>query len=309
MKNVEVTCRSLYKLAVLVALFSWNSAHAERDDAFTFEGAHVFKHSKKNYKEHSFIAGEIEYIIDEENDEEGYLPAKLITNTGSFEELIYDHAVTNSALEVARDVQRTLHESQYEIVYQCAKKKCGDVQAWQLYLSPFVEGAAESQHYFFATKQLPDGRAKHLSIYVNEFTGKPRSILHHLENSLALGDTVSIDGVGYTLDQTSLKSLYFEFDRAELLDEHKEDLQQLISELDEGSDALLIVGHADKVGSDAYNDALSHARAEAVQQYLVEAGVDRRKVFLRGDGKRFPAEPGGDGAKDRRTDIYRVVMQ
>jgi outer membrane protein OmpA-like peptidoglycan-associated protein len=51
---------------------------------------------------------------------------------------------------------------------------------------------------------------------------------------------------------------------------------------------LAIEGHTDSVGSEAYNDALSQRRAEAVDRALVAKGVDSGRIVAKGLGKKFP---------------------
>jgi len=53
-------------------------------------------------------------------------------------------------------------------------------------------------------------------------------------------------------------------------------------------DQLEVVGHTDSIGSDAANDALSQARAQAVQQALIANGVPRDNLRAVGYGKREP---------------------
>ena len=51
---------------------------------------------------------------------------------------------------------------------------------------------------------------------------------------------------------------------------------------------VLIAGHTDSTGSDAYNQRLSERRAAAVMHYLVSQGVDPRRIQARGFGERYP---------------------
>ena len=53
-------------------------------------------------------------------------------------------------------------------------------------------------------------------------------------------------------------------------------------------DQLRVVGHTDRIGSDAANDALSLQRAEAVRQVLVSNGIPAAQVQAQGRGKRDP---------------------
>ncbi len=47
---------------------------------------------------------------------------------------------------------------------------------------------------------------------------------------------------------------------------------------------IKVVGHADCIGSDSYNQGLSERRAEAVKRYLVGKGIDARLVTAEGHG-------------------------
>jgi len=69
---------------------------------------------------------------------------------------------------------------------------------------------------------------------------------------------------------------------------------------------LIITGHTDSVGSIESNDRISLARAEAVREILVQAGVDRRLMSVVGRGKRELLVPTADGvaeARNRRVEI------
>jgi len=52
--------------------------------------------------------------------------------------------------------------------------------------------------------------------------------------------------------------------------------------------SLRIDGHTDATGSDAYNERLSLRRAQAVADILVEAGLPKDLLQVRGLGKRLP---------------------
>lgn len=59
---------------------------------------------------------------------------------------------------------------------------------------------------------------------------------------------------------------------------------------------LSIEGHADERGSDAYNDELSHRRANAVAEALASVGVARERLRALGFGRRLPRTSGSDNA-------------
>jgi len=51
---------------------------------------------------------------------------------------------------------------------------------------------------------------------------------------------------------------------------------------------LRLDGHTDATGSDAYNEQLSLRRAQAVADILIEAGLSKDLLQVRGLGKRLP---------------------
>ena len=71
-------------------------------------------------------------------------------------------------------------------------------------------------------------------------------------------------------------------------------------------DMVIAVGHTDSVGSEAYNNRLSLARAESVKAYLVSKGVDIKRVRAVGKGESQPVADNAtkEGrAKNRRVDV------
>jgi OmpA-OmpF porin, OOP family len=64
-------------------------------------------------------------------------------------------------------------------------------------------------------------------------------------------------------------------------------------------EAVVVEGHADRLGSQQYNQKLSERRAESVKSYVVAKGVARDKVETIGMGKTVPAKFCPD-SKDRK---------
>jgi OOP family OmpA-OmpF porin len=68
-----------------------------------------------------------------------------------------------------------------------------------------------------------------------------------------------------------------------------------------------VEGHTDSQGADAYNQALSQRRADAVRKYLVDKGVAGDRLQAKGYGE---SKPEGDNkTADGRAQNRRVVFQ
>ena len=103
---------------------------------------------------------------------------------------------------------------------------------------------------------------------------------------------------------------FFDFDKAVLKPEGKAKLDDLVGKIKAiNLEVIIAVGHTDSVGSDAYNDALSVRRSEAVKAYLVDKGVEKNRVYTEGKGEKQPVADNktSDGrAKNRRVEIEVV---
>jgi outer membrane protein OmpA-like peptidoglycan-associated protein len=101
--------------------------------------------------------------------------------------------------------------------------------------------------------------------------------------------------------------LKFEFDKAELQSGDRELLSRIAGILLTSTDYTVSVnGHTDDVGTAEYNQTLSERRAEAVRDYLVEAGVSEKILSVTGHGKTRPLVPGTSDearAKNRRVEL------
>ena len=108
----------------------------------------------------------------------------------------------------------------------------------------------------------------------------------------------------------------FDFNKATLRPEGKAKLDELVGKAKAIKlEVILVVGHTDRIGGDAYNQKLSEKRAAAVKEYLVAKGIEANRVYTEGKGEKQPVT--GDKCKgngkskalidclqpDRRADI------
>jgi outer membrane protein OmpA-like peptidoglycan-associated protein len=109
----------------------------------------------------------------------------------------------------------------------------------------------------------------------------------------------------------SFPGVNFATGSAEITDEFARVLDgaaQLITEHPE-IQLLEIQGHTDNTGSDAINNPLSQARADAVRNYLISRGVEPSRLVAKGYGSSKPVASNSTDAgkyQNRRIDLVRV---
>jgi peptidoglycan-associated lipoprotein len=108
-----------------------------------------------------------------------------------------------------------------------------------------------------------------------------------------------------------LGDVFFEFDQSKLTDEGKQALTENARQLKEGGMmAIIIEGHCDERGTNAYNLALGEKRANMAKEYLVSLGVDGARIQTISYGEERPFDQGHNEAawsKNRRA--HFVVNQ
>jgi len=92
------------------------------------------------------------------------------------------------------------------------------------------------------------------------------------------------------IEKISLNTdVLFPFNSAELLPGGQTKLDQLAQDAKGANvDRVVLTGHADRIGSEEYNQQLSEERAQAVADYLAQRGVDSARITAEGKGKSDP---------------------
>jgi outer membrane protein OmpA-like peptidoglycan-associated protein len=100
----------------------------------------------------------------------------------------------------------------------------------------------------------------------------------------------------------------FSFDRSEIRGDQRAKLDEFISGLGGTRyDSISVVGHADRIGTKAYNQKLSERRASAVKAYLVKKGIPSDKIHAEGRGESEPVT--GDTCKKTRGKALISCLQ
>jgi peptidoglycan-associated lipoprotein len=101
------------------------------------------------------------------------------------------------------------------------------------------------------------------------------------------------------------ENIYFDFDDATLDDMAQELLRQKAMWLQDNPDGnVMIEGHCDERGTNAYNLALGERRAEAVKSFLVDLGISDARLTTISYGEEKPLDMGQNEeawAKNRRA--------
>ena len=111
------------------------------------------------------------------------------------------------------------------------------------------------------------------------------------------------EGIAVTFDS----GILFAVDQSALQSAGQQNLRDLSTSLDEyeGTE-VLVVGHTDSTGSDAYNQSLSERRADAARTFLIGAGLEAGRVVAVGRGETEPiaSNDTDDGRQqNRRVEI------
>ena len=72
---------------------------------------------------------------------------------------------------------------------------------------------------------------------------------------------------------------------------------------------VLVVGHTDRVGTDAVNDALAKQRAETVRAELLRRGIAADAVQASGRGSREPVVPTAAGVAEPRNRRVEILVR
>jgi len=117
----------------------------------------------------------------------------------------------------------------------------------------------------------------------------------------------TVERVGEGILITFNSGLVFDTDSYNLRETTKTNLTDLSATLKKYDDTnILIEGHTDNTGENAYNQKLSENRADAVENYLVQQGINDSRVTTKGYGENQPLDSNESEAgrqKNRRVEV------
>ena len=106
--------------------------------------------------------------------------------------------------------------------------------------------------------------------------------------------------------------IYFDYDSYKLREESQNYLKSIVGVLNKVPDAKIAIdGHASEEGQRRHNEKLAYNRAKAVAKFLVEQGIDKKRVIVIGHGSLIPNEENVNHELplDRRAEVKVVQKQ
>ena len=87
-------------------------------------------------------------------------------------------------------------------------------------------------------------------------------------------------------------NIYFDFDKSELRPEARAILEKKAAWLNDNPEfSVRIEGHCDERGTNEYNLALGERRANAAMKYLVNLGIEEKRMAIVSYGEERPLDP------------------
>jgi outer membrane protein OmpA-like peptidoglycan-associated protein len=107
------------------------------------------------------------------------------------------------------------------------------------------------------------------------------------------------------IDSDHIFRIYFNMGKNEVDEKGREQISKVAATFNKGGNEVIVAGHADKVGNSSANMALSKARAYAVRDKLILAGIPAKRITVKAFGENMPLVP---TAKDVPNASNRRVL-
>lgn len=121
--------------------------------------------------------------------------------------------------------------------------------------------------------------------------------------------SVGSDSPSGAIDNTDIVArVYFTFDSAELTQQSRYILDNIVTLLTQNDENISLIGHTDNLGSEEYNFSLGLKRSKEVQAYLVDKGMDPAQLSSTSNGASQPLNANANSAErqaNRRVEIIK----
>jgi len=109
-----------------------------------------------------------------------------------------------------------------------------------------------------------------------------------------------------------LRNIFYDFDKSTLRNQSISELERFVKVLEvNGSMRIEISSHTDNVGSQAYNEKLSTARALSVVEYLLKKGIKKDRIEFKGYSFTQPIAPNDtdQGRQLNRRTEFKILSK
>ncbi len=303
--------RPLYLWLFLVFFLPLSALAAEGDVAGSadhpligrFEGTVITSYNVKDFDEYTLPTG----------------PAKgrQLESTevleGKITRISYKRGPGPSNLEGARNFQKKLEDSGFEMLYICKAEDCGlgDFR-YSIETIPEPHMLIDSWNYqYLAAKKTGEGRDVHASILISTYNKNVYVQVFAVESEAMAFRMVDAEQMASTISETgrvALYGIYFDTDKTDIKPESRPTLDEIAALLASNPELnLIVVGHTDNQGPFDYNMDLSKRRAQAVVKVLTQNdGVADARLMAAGVG--YLAPVASNATEDGRTQNRRVEL-
>jgi outer membrane protein OmpA-like peptidoglycan-associated protein len=134
------------------------------------------------------------------------------------------------------------------------------------------------------------------------------------KKSVELGDQRIAETFGKAMAAEPPKPLtfilHFRSDTTELTSESRALLPRILSEVKSRIEPDVdVVGHTDRVATDAYNQQLGLQRANKIRDELIAIGIDRSRIIATSHGMHDPLVQTPDGVREPRNRRVEVTVR
>lgn len=114
------------------------------------------------------------------------------------------------------------------------------------------------------------------------------------------------------VEELQVMVVYFDNNRSKVKSEHHDMLNQAAKHMNDNNmkiQYLVLHGHADPRGDEAYNERLSQRRAQAVKEYLIMQGVNEHAILIDGYGESVPKTTEEKDYRSNRRVEFQVIKK
>lgn len=104
-------------------------------------------------------------------------------------------------------------------------------------------------------------------------------------------------------------TIFFDWDKSDINPVAQRVVDAIATDWRDATDALQLVGHADRSGAEGYNQQLSERRVDSVISALTAQGIGETRLSGYGVGETDPAVPTPDGVREPRNRRVVVTLQ